>query len=135
MKTTHTDEKMLLFYQNIGKVFYAVAAADGNVNEAEVKTLTEIIQRTWKNVEDTFDQYGEDSAFQIQSVFDWLTDNQVPSDQLISEFEEYKKAFPSLFSEKVNKLIIQTCHHIAASFSGKNKAELVAIAKINDLLK
>ena len=45
MKSTPEIEN--LFYQNLGKLFYAIAAADKVVREEEVNILKQIVNTDW----------------------------------------------------------------------------------------
>ena len=62
----------LYFYQNLGKLFYAIAAADKTVHTAEINTLKEIVKTKWLDVDPTNDVFDTDAAYQIEIVFDWL---------------------------------------------------------------
>lgn len=124
----------LKFYQNLGKLFYAIAAADKKVNEAEMNILKELVKKEWLAVDDIEDGFGTDAAYLIEIVFDWL--NQAPDAELhiqtyYDDFIAYKKDQKHLFTKKVNQLILKTAHAIAASFSGNNKSELMLLAKLN----
>ena len=59
------------FYQNLGKLFYAIAMADHSVHMKEMEKLNEVVRDYWLEVDDIEDEYGTDAAFQIISVFDW----------------------------------------------------------------
>ena len=59
-------------YQNLGKLFYAVAMADHSVHMKEMEKLNEVVRDNWLDVDDIEDEYGSDAAFQIISVFDQL---------------------------------------------------------------
>ncbi|NNF75482.1 MAG: hypothetical protein HKN00_09875, partial [Flavobacteriaceae bacterium] len=62
-----TTENTVEFYQNLGKLFYAIAASDNNVNELEILSLKRIVKTEWSSFED---------ASQIVDVFDWLNADQ-----------------------------------------------------------
>ena len=114
-------------YQNLGKLFYSVASADQKVNEAEANKLKEIIKKYWLDIDDAEDQFGTDAAYQIEIVFDELNAN----DNL-----QYSQTFYNDFvTKKLNKLIMKTANEIAQSFAGKNKSELIILAKLNLELK
>jgi len=123
--------KTLKFYQNLGKLFYAIAAADKNVREAEVNKLKGIVKKEWLNIDDIEDEFGTDAAYQVEVVFDWLTkEEDFDAKACYDDFVAYKNDQPYLFTKKVKYLILRTANAIAASFSGMNKSELMLLAKL-----
>lgn len=133
MKTS--DKTMVHFYQQLGKIFYSIAAVDGIVRKEEIIRLKKIVQREWLPFEHTFDEFGSDSAYQIEIVFDWLTKNKWDYDQTLPDFKIFRREHESLFTPKVNALIMKTAEAIAKAFSGKNKSEHVLISQLNFILQ
>lgn len=133
MKTS--DKTMVHFYQQLGKIFYSIAAVDGTVRKEEIIRLKKIVQREWLPFEHTFDEFGSDSAYQIEIVFDWLTKNKWDYDQTLPDFKIFRSEHDSLFTPKVNALIMKTAEAIAKAFSGKNKSEHVLISQLNFILQ
>jgi hypothetical protein len=131
---THSKETLDLFYQHIAKAFYSVAAADKKVKEEEVETLRELVKSRWTKVEDSTDEFGTDAALQIESVFDWLLEENVDSMDALNDFKDFKEQNESLFTSKINKLVFETADAIASSFSGKNKSELTVLTQLNLIL-
>jgi len=58
------------FYQNLGKLFHAMAMADHSIHMKEMEKLNEVVRDHWLEIDDVEDEYGTDAAFQIISVFD-----------------------------------------------------------------
>lgn len=123
------------FYVHLGKLFYAVAAADKVVREQEVETLKRTVEKQWLKMDDFKDEFGTDAAYQIEIIFDWLEENDPQPGTAFSEFEDYYKEHPSLFTPKVKQLVWKTADSIAASFAGKNKSEVILLSKLKSLLK
>lgn len=121
-------------YQNLGKVFYAVAMADKSVHIKEIEKLRSFIRKYWLDVDEVEDEYGEDAAFQIETVFDWLLEYEKDGDQCFEEFEEFYKDHEQKFTPYIKILVLDTANAIANSFSGTNKSELVLIAKLKLLM-
>ncbi len=120
------------FYQNLGKLFYAIAAADTKVHEAEISRLKAIVKKEWLAIDDLEDPFGTDAAYQIEVVFDWLyNDEELDLKACYDDFVNYKIEQNHLFTKKIKQLILKTASAIAESFSGKNKSELMLLAKIN----
>lgn len=122
-------------YENLGKLFYAIAMADSRVHAKEVSKLRSFIRKYWLEVDKLEDEFGTDAAFQIESVFDWAMDKGKDSEVCFDEFKEFYKDNSNMFSKFIKVLILDTANAISNSFSGKNKAELVMLGKLELLLK
>ncbi len=132
MKPSH--QTMIHFYQQLGKLFYSVASVDGTVRKEEIAQLNEIVQKEWVPIETTLNEFGDDAAYQIEIVFDWLIEEDGNTGKVIPDLLYFKKEHPSLFTPQVNDLILKTAKAIANSFSEKNKSESVLIEKLRDVL-
>ncbi len=117
-------------YQNLGKLFYAMAMADHSIHVQEVEKLNEVVRDYWLEVDDIEDEYGTDSAFQIVSVFDWLLEYEKDSEEIYEEFEAFYTDNKLLFTPKIKNLAISTSRAITASFSGNNKSELILLGRL-----
>lgn len=125
---------MIHFYQQLGKLFYSIAAVDGTVHKEEITKLIEIVHQEWVPIETTLNEYGDDSAYQIEIVFDWLIEKDGKIGNGISTLENFKKEHPSIFTPQVNDLILKTALAISESFSNKNKSEMQLITELRDVL-
>lgn len=121
------------FYQELGKLFYAIAFADRKVHPKEVQALLKDIRDYWVKLDELKDEFGTDAAYQIEIVFDWLESTTTESEVLFREFEEFYREYPSYFTPKVKSLVLRTANDIAGSFAGKNKSELIMLAKLTNL--
>jgi hypothetical protein len=124
------------FYQELGKLFYAIAAVDKDVNEAEIIKLHDLVKSKWLPLDETKDSFQTDAAYQIEVVFDWLnSQDELNAEACFNDFIDFKNEQNHFFTEPIKKLIIKTAHEIANSFSGKNKSELIMLAKLDIELK
>lgn len=133
MKNTSEVGKEL--YENLGKLFYAIAMADSRVHEKEVSKLRTFIRQYWLKVDELEDDFGTDAAYQIESVFDWSMDHDLDSEACYADFREFYEDNKGMFSTFIKVLILDTANAISNSFSGKNKSELVMLGKLELLLK
>lgn len=132
------DSKKILgneFYQNLGKLFYAVAMADHSIHVKEVDRLKEVIHEHWLNLDDIEDEYGTDAAFQIETVFDWFLEYGKDSEEIFEEFEAFYTDHKILFPKNVKQLIMSTARAITAAFAGSNKSELILLGRIELLFR
>tara|TARA_R110002124_G_scaffold154602_3_gene321703 strand:- start:26662 stop:27075 length:414 start_codon:yes stop_codon:yes gene_type:complete len=116
------------FYQNLGKLFYAIAATDKHVRDEEFSTLKHIINNEWISSENL---EGDFIANTILNTFKWLhNDNEYNAKICYNSFINFKRSHEAFFSKKINSLILKTASSIAASFSSQNKSELIMLAKL-----
>ncbi|GAB5399968.1 MAG: hypothetical protein Aureis2KO_15530 [Aureisphaera sp.] len=130
-----TEELQLAFYQEVGQLFYAVAAADKVVRESETKTLKKLVREEWMSMDDYKDNFGADAAYQIEIVFDWFDYEQMTADDCYRSFEDFYNDHRKLFTPDRKKLIHKTAHAIAGAFAGKNKSELIILSRLTLLFK
>lgn len=57
------DNTNTMFYQNLGKLFYAIACVDGSIEVDEINTLKTMVEEEWSINED---------ALSILDSFNWL---------------------------------------------------------------
>lgn len=133
MEKATTSE--LLFYQKMGELFYAIAASDNIVREAEYKALTKLVEEEWKAMEGHEDSFQSNAAYQISIVFEWFDYELMDADDCFESFSDYYKANKKLFTDLKKALILKTVQKIANAFSGTNKNELIMMAKLQLLFK
>jgi len=129
-----SSKTMIHFYQQLGKLFYSIASADKNVQKEEVAQLKKLVKIQWVPQEESLNEFGDDAAYQIEIVFEWLMANEWHIRNVIPDLKNYKKEHPSIFTSQMNALILKTAHAIAASFSGEQKLELDLINELTEIL-
>lgn len=122
-------------YENLGKLFYAVAVCDGTIHIKEWDKVEEIVEKDWLYVDDFTDRYGTDAANKIEVVFDMLLESEKSSGECFKEFKDFYKENSHAFTKEIKSLTKKTANAIANSFSGKNKSEVMLLAKIDMLLE
>jgi hypothetical protein len=129
-----TADTMNHFYQNLGKLFFAIAAADQKVTPEEVSVVKNHVTAHWLDLEDSMDYFGSDAAHQIEIVFDYLVDEMPDAETCYRDFADFRKKHDSVFKPEVKDLVWKTSEAIASSFNGKNKSELVMLSRLAQLL-
>jgi hypothetical protein len=123
------------FYQNIAKLFYAIAAVDKVIKEEEFTALKTIVKNEWLTIDKSKDEYNTDAAYQIEFVFEWLILKKLDAYTCYNEFIEYSNEYSYFFTDELNHLIMKTAEKIASSFAGINKSELIMLTKLQFHLK
>lgn len=129
------EKRDVLFYQNLGRLFYAIAFIDNTVRDEEIETLKKFISSTWVSLDNEPDEYGSDSAFQIEIVFNWLDSEVYSAQESYDAFKEYYNKHTSLFTELINRRILKTASAIAGAYAGTNKSELILLTQLQLLIK
>ena len=111
----------ILFYQNLGKLFYAISATDKSINEEEITTLKKIIKSEWTK---------DFHLVNIEITFHRLKKENASSEKCFHDFVVYKTENSFLFSSQLKRLISHTAGAIASSFSNRNKSELIMLAQL-----
>jgi len=120
------------FYQNLGKLFYAIAAADNHVRDEEFNTLESIINNEWTLLENLETDFNDSNANIILNTFNWLHNNNAYNSEICyNNFINFKRSHEGFFNKKINSKILKIASKIAASFSGVNKSELMMLAKLD----
>lgn len=134
MKLDHNT--ILQFYQNLGKLFYAIAAADNAVKDEECKAVVNVVKKYWLHQDFIAVKSKNEAENVIIDTFQWLCeDNEYNAEDCYNSFINFKKQNASIFTDSINSLILKTVGKIAASFSGQNKSELILLARLNIELK
>ena len=123
----HTDINTELF-ENLGKLFYAVAAADRNLHENETLGLHREIEKFWKP---KFTEAPYSMAYYIWHAFELARRTDTTAEQAYEEFVVFFKKSPGEFTEEVKNLILDTANAISLAYADKNKSELILLAKLH----
>lgn len=129
--STHT---LSSFYQKLGYLFYAVAAADRQVVKEEVDALHAMVKEDWVSLESSTDEFGTDAAYQIEFAFDLIHDKDISADRAFQIFEDWYHEHAGLFDADVINRISHTMNRIATAFHGSNKSEMAMMFRIKALL-
>ena len=126
----HSEEIQKELYQNLGKLFYAIAMADKNVRPVEVEKLRESIKEYWSGLDEAEDEFGTDASYQIEIVFHWLQEEEKDGKIYFDEFQDFYKDHKGFFTPEIKSLTWKTADRIACAFAGKNKSELIFLNKL-----
>jgi hypothetical protein len=125
-----TTGKEIKFFQILGKLFYSIAASDKKVHDSEVKVLKKIVRSKWIIENRNEDEYQTNPDYQIEFIFDWLVKNNMDPVECFKDFIFYKNKHEKEFTMEIRKLIWETANAIANAFAGKNKSEVILLAKL-----
>ncbi|MFT5892768.1 MAG: hypothetical protein ACI9Y7_002881 [Dokdonia sp.] len=121
-----------IFYQHLGKLFYAIAISDMTIQDKEFEALQRCIQDYWTGYNDLNQIFKEDPSHIIEAVFEGVEAFELDGCQMYEDFVSYKKEHPLIFTKALNTLLMATAKTIAHAFGGIDASEqkiLIALEK------
>ncbi|MBL0128804.1 MAG: hypothetical protein IPP83_15410 [Flavobacteriales bacterium] len=120
-----------LFYKELGRLLYAIAAADGRIAAKEVAVLKKVVAEQLVPQEVTTDHFGTDQAFITEFEFDVLADRGADVDGAFDSFIAYMSRHKADLSAKRKELIYRCADAVAHAFHGVGKAELPLLIELH----
>jgi hypothetical protein len=122
------------FYSEIGKLLYAVAAADGQVQKKEYDKLREIVEKKLVPMEQSTDQFGTDSAYYAEIEFDILMDRGASSAACFKSFCNFVENHRTAFDKNLKAMVSNLAKELALVYRGTNSKEAILIKELNHYL-
>lgn len=122
------------FYEELGKLLYAIAKSDGEIKPKEIKNLHEIVKKVLVPFEDSVDEYGTDRAFYSDFMFE-IEDEQFTSvEDAFTSFTEFMQENSSAFDEELRRTCLRVVEELAHAYRGTNKKEQPLIEELKKQL-
>ncbi|MEE3999611.1 hypothetical protein V1T75_04600 [Tenacibaculum sp. FZY0031] len=115
------------FYKNIANLFYAVSMADKNITIEEKKRIVKRVELNWATSENKSD------SELIYETLRELIKEKVTSEEAYEDFKRYYLTHKEDFTKKVMHDLLAASHEISTSYAGKNKSELIILARLYKL--
>jgi len=123
-----------LFYKELGRLLYAIAAADGKVSTKEIDTLKWVVKDLLVPVEASTDHFGTDQAFVTEFEFDTLMDRGMSSANAYESFSTYFSEHRYHLGRERKELIYTCADAVANAMHGVNAKELPILIELHKLL-
>jgi uncharacterized tellurite resistance protein B-like protein len=120
-----------LFYKELGRLLYAIAAADGQVNDQEVRTLKRIVSQQLVPQEASTDHFGTDQAFITEFEFEVLAERGAAMEEAFDSFIAYMSRDRTDLAPERKQLIYRCADAVANAFHGVGKAELPLLIELH----
>lgn len=118
----------------MGKVLYAIAAADGKIHPAEVARLRSVVREEVVPVESSHDQFGTDNAYYVEFEFETLADRDFPAADAYHSFKAYVKEFEGKIDPVMKQTCLNAARKVAEAVRGVNRAESAYLADLESLI-
>lgn len=120
-----------LFYKELGRLLYAIAAADGKVSDKEVATLKRIVSQELVPQEASTDHFGTDQAYITEFEFEVLADRNASVEGAFDSFIAYMARHKKDLDPERKDLIYRAADAVGSAFHGVNKAELPLLVELH----
>ncbi|MCS6990835.1 MAG: hypothetical protein NZL95_03140 [Chitinophagales bacterium] len=123
------------FYSELGKLLYAIAAIDGNVQKKEYNRLREIVEKILVPQEPSTDAFGTDNAYYAEIEFDILMDQDASPEACFESFCSYVESHKTAFDKGLKNLVKSLAEALSKSDRGQSKKEQALIRKLDKRMK
>lgn len=123
-----------LFYKELGRLLYSIAAADGSVSRKETETLKWLVKDLLVPIEAGKDHFGTDQAYITEFEFDVLADRQATSEEAFDSFITYMREHRYHITAEQRELVYACADGVANAFHRVNAKELPLLIELHRLL-
>jgi len=123
------------FFIETGRLFYAIAMADGQIQPSEQSRMLDIIRQNLKELETSSDAFGTANAFYTEFELERLIDFKVEPREAFASFLDFVDENESEITPELRRLIIQMCEKVAESWNGVETTEADLITNLRKELK
>lgn len=120
-----------LFYMELGRLLYAIAAADGVVAEAEIAALKRVVKEELVPQHNGTDHFGSDQAFITEFEFDVLAERNATAEGAFDSFTTYMARHHHDLSTERKALIYRAADAVATAFHGVDKKQVPYLEELH----
>lgn len=123
-----------LFYEELGKLLYAIAMADERIDDGERESISRLITERLLHREKDTDRYGTNEAWITRFSFETAEDSGVGAAEAMDNFIDFTKAYQQELTEHEFDLCIKLANSVADTFHHINKKENSMLTQLRLLL-
>ncbi len=120
-----------LFYKELGRLLYAIAAADGRVAEPEVIALKRIVKEELVPQQNGTDHFGSDKAYFTEFEFDVLAERGATAEGAFDSFITYMALHHHDLAPERKEMIYRSADAVATAFHGVDKKQLPYLEELH----
>jgi uncharacterized tellurite resistance protein B-like protein len=122
------------FYIETGRLLYAIAMADGAIQEDEKSKMLNLVRDTLRKLEGSVDAFGTSNAFYTEFELERLIDFNVDSRESFDSFIDYFESNRSEMTSDLKSIIIQMAEEVAEAWDGVVAEENAYIIRLKEVL-
>jgi hypothetical protein len=123
-----------LFYEELGKLVYAIALADESITPAERETITKMVTERLLHKERDTDRYGTNEAWITEFSFETAEENGLSAEEAMGQFMDFVREYRDEISEDEMNLYIKMGDQMADAFHHINKKENKMLGTLRSFL-
>jgi hypothetical protein len=125
------------YYKELGKLVYAVAIADGAIQDEERGKLHEFVLKELADKESTIDSSGMNQAFYVDFEFDEAEQNHLPINDVINGYKRFIQTNHEPGDKELMKNSMKLLQTVALAYSKGKEQEIINNVKsgINEISK
>lgn len=123
------------FFIETGRLLYAVAMADGEVQPDEQSRILEIIRQNLKELEHSHDAFGTANAFYTEFEVERLIDFRVEPREAFASFIDFVHENNDEITADIRSQIIKMAENVADSYHGIDNSEAELMLRLRKALK
>ena len=122
------------FYIHLGRLLYAVAKADGNIQDEELTDLYKLVINELKD-EAIFGLKNEVDAYYTEFEFEALMDKDADINEALNSFFVFIDEHGKSFTSPMKDITIRAATQVAESYQGIVPEEQLILDKIQEKIK
>lgn len=123
------------FYIETGRLLYAIAMADGEIQEDEKSKMLNLVRDTLRKLENSVDAFGTSNAFYTEFELERLIDLNVESEESFNSFIDYLELNISEITPDLKAIIISMAEEVAEAWDGVVAEENLYLNRLKEVLK
>ncbi len=123
------------FYIETGRLLYAIAMADGEIQEDEKSKMLNLVRDTLRKLENSVDAFGTSNAFYTEFELERLIDFNVESEESFNSFTDYLELNISEITPDLKEIIISMAEEVAEAWDGVVAEENLYLNRLKESLR
>lgn len=117
------------YYKELGKLVYAVAAADGTIQQEERDILREMVVKELAAREKNVDSSGMNKAFYVDFEFDALEETQPALPALIQSFNHFVQRNAEPQDKDLLERSVRLLEKVAYAYTHQKEKDILDVVK------
>lgn len=122
------------FFIELGRLLYAIAKSDGEVQKEEVEEFYKILKEELLSIEQSTDEFGTDRAFYSEFEFETLIDRNAKMNQTFVSFVKFLRKNKVHITDEIKQVCLKCVIRVAEAHEGIVMEEEFLINRLKDEL-
>jgi hypothetical protein len=118
------------YYKELGKLVYAVAVADGSIQDEEIRTLHQFVMKELASYEPKNDSSGMNYAFYTDFEFQATTEQKPNVEDCISSYTRFVENHFEKGDEALIRRSMKLLEAVAKAYFKQNEKQIISSVKV-----